>query len=105
MPKAEVQLLTAEWINQRIENVLDRVDVIVDHLIGDGLLASGYAPLEARLTPADIKKMSPDQIMALLASLNDPGERLAVLKALDIPLEGIYALREGAPGGVPQEGV
>ena len=104
MAKSEATLLSAIWINERIKNVLDQAEAIIKHLLEDGLLASGYAPLEEPLTAADIKRMTPDQLLALLASLQDPGQRLAVLSALDIPLDEIYALMEG-PEQVAPEGV
>ena len=105
MPQSGVSLLSAECINTRLNNVLDQAESILVHLLVDGLLSSGYLPFEEPLTEADVKRMTPDQLMGLLATIQDPGQKLAVLKALDLPLEEIYDLMEGSRSAEPQEGV
>ena len=102
--RPEVQLLSAKWINERIRNVLDQAEEIVDHLLTDGLFSSGYLPFEEHLTEAHVKRMSPDQLIGLLASLPTPDKRLAVLRALDLPLDDIYNLMEGPLGEGALEG-
>ena len=55
--KRGAPLLSAEWINARVDNVQDRLEKLFDHLIDEGLLASGYFPFEEPLTPKLEKKM------------------------------------------------
>ena len=96
-------ILSAEWINQRVVNVLDQIDAILDRVLFDGLLSSGYLPLEQPVTKAMLRKMPPEQIIALLAALPTPEERVAVLKLLDLDADELYAMLE--PPTVEPEGV
>ena len=58
-------LLSAPWINDRVEHVLDRLEGIMDHLIDDGVLASGYFPFEGPMT-AKIERQLAEQVGAAL---------------------------------------
>ena len=79
----DIPLLSAEWINQRVENVLDRLEEIFDHLIEDGLLVSGFLPFETPLTAQTIRRMLPTQIQDLLDTAPNPEEKAAILQALE----------------------
>lgn len=58
-------MLSAPWINTRFDNVMDRLEEILDHLIDDGVLASGVFPLEEPITPK-IERMLAEQVGAAL---------------------------------------
>lgn len=83
--KKAVPLLSAVWINEQIDDVLDTVEKLYDFLIDDGLLSSGYLPFEAPLSPKTIRRMTSEQVKALLdqtASLEDQAEILQALEGL-----------------------
>lgn len=90
MPAASQSLLSAEWINERVANVLRRIDILIERLLYDGLLSSGYLPLEVPPTKELLRRMQPEQLASFVSSLPDPEQRLQVLKALDIPVQDIY---------------
>ena len=97
MAEVSPSILSAEWINQRFTNVMDRVDQIVDRLLIDGIFSSGYGPLEQPITKAILRKMRPDQLLMYLASLQTPEERVAVLEMLGLPLEELYGILGSEP--------
>ena len=53
-------LLSAEWINERIENVTDKALAIMDEIIAQ-LTSSGYLPLEAPSNAEFMKRLTPQQ--------------------------------------------
>lgn len=56
-------MLSAPWINARVDNVLNRLEAIFDHLVDDGWLASNYLPYEEKMTPK-IERQLAEQIGA-----------------------------------------
>ena len=58
-PKSE-PLLSASWINARIENVTDKALKIIDEIIAQ-LMYSGYLPLESPSDADFFKKLTPAQ--------------------------------------------
>lgn len=58
-PKSE-PLLSASWINERIENVTDKALAIMDEILGQ-LTSSGYLPLESPSDADFFKKLTPAQ--------------------------------------------
>ena len=58
-PKA-IPLLSAEWVNARIENVTDKALAIMDEIINQ-LMSSGYLPLEAPSDADFMKRLTPQQ--------------------------------------------
>jgi len=78
--------LTGEWINARISAVTERVNMLLDRLIDDGLLGSGYFPFETPVTDEMLSKMSPEDFRKLydaqtdLSSRSDLFNRMKVLK-------------------------
>ena len=79
----DVPLLSASWINTRVDNVLDRAEEIFDRLIEAGLMVDGYLPFETPLTPGTIRRMLPEQIQDLLDTAPNPEEKAAILQALE----------------------
>ena len=71
--------LSAEWINSRLDSVLDRVDRLLDRLIDQGLLSSGYPPGETPLTDAMLRRMTPDEIRTLIQSLPTAEEKATLM--------------------------
>ena len=76
----QVEILSAEWINQRISNVLDRVYVMLDHIVDEGLVSSGYLPLEQPIDKEFLTRLTEDQAVALIEQEKNPAAR-EVLKA------------------------
>ena len=96
-------ILSAEWTNQRLLNVLDKIDTILDRIY-EGFLSSGYLPLEQPITKALLAKMTPEQVLTILSSLPTNAERFALLKLLDLSAEELYdMLEQGSP--TPEKGV
>ena len=87
-----VSILSAEWVNERLENVLDHVDVLLDRILTEGFLSSGYLPLEKPLTKELLMKMTPEQVMAMMGSLETPEERLKIMEMMGLPLDEIYGM-------------
>lgn len=53
-------LLSATWINDRIDNVYTKCIAIMDDLV-DEITSSGFLPWEIPLTPQIVNKMNPEQ--------------------------------------------
>jgi len=83
MPREADSMLSAAWINARIENVLTQVEVIYNRLLYDGLLSSGHLPLETPITPKLLRRLSPVQVVQMLVS-TPPAQRQRILDMLDI---------------------
>ena len=98
MPHETPSLLSASWVNERVDNVLDRVDSLLDRIIFEGLLSSGYAPLSEPITKDLIKRMTPQQVIAVLGALKTPEERIKVLEMLDLSLDTINDILGIRPG-------
>lgn len=76
-------LLSGEWINKRVGNVMTQMEGIVDHLF-DGLLSSGYLPFEEPVTPELVDKMTQLQFEGMLEATFDPQEKAMLMDmALD----------------------
>lgn len=72
-------ILSAEWINERLERVIDRAEkIIVQRLLDEGLLSSGYAPGEVPVDRKLLERMTPEEVKALLNGL-DYNEMMKVL--------------------------
>ena len=56
----DVSLLSAEWINARIGNVVDRAILIMEEIIRD-TVSSGYLFLESPTDADFMKKLTPEQ--------------------------------------------
>ena len=54
------EMLSAAWINARIENVTDKALAIMDEIINQ-LMSSGYLPLEAPSDADFMKRLTPQQ--------------------------------------------
>lgn len=92
-----LSFLNAEWINERIANVADRVNMLLDRLIDDGLLGSGYPPFETPLTDEMLMKMSPTEFRNLYdstPSLQGKAELLARIKDLKLPVRQMLPTAE-----------
>lgn len=90
-------MLSAFWINERVTNVLERIDGMLDHLLYEGLLSSGYLPLEQPIDADLLRRLTPEQLIALIQAQTTPEARLAILQALDVPLEDVYNMLGIAP--------
>ena len=67
-------LLSGEWINTRVDNVVDDAIRILDHVLVEGLLSSGYFPFEQPVTPEMVRRMTEEQLgEALLANQETGG--------------------------------
>ncbi|KKN72526.1 hypothetical protein LCGC14_0410300 [marine sediment metagenome] len=81
------QLLSAEWTNERFNNVLDGVQQIIDRLL-TSVYIDGYGPLEVPVTRADITKLSLEAFQNLVdqqPTIGAKAELLNEAERLDIP--------------------
>lgn len=78
----EKSFLSADWINARLRSVMDRVERLIDNILEEGLLSSGYPPGEMPLTDSALLSMTPEQIQLLLGSLPTEEEKLLLLARL-----------------------
>lgn len=69
MPRDAPSILSGEWINDHVSNVLDRIEGLIEHLVFEGLLSSGYAPMETPITRDVAKRLTPDQLQGVLELL------------------------------------
>ena len=77
------KILSAEWMNERVINVLDQIEQITDRILLDGLLSSGYMVLEQPLDdPEFISKLTPEQFEGILDSQQTIEEKSALIKGL-----------------------
>ena len=80
--------LSGEWINERVVNVTKKVNSLLDRLIDDGLLGSGYFPFDQPITNEMLQRMSPEEFRALydsLASLEAKSELTQRMEVLKLP--------------------
>lgn len=75
----QVEILSAEWINERVNNVLTRVYEMLDHIVDEGLISSGFLPLEQPIDDAFLLRLTEEQASALIESEKNP-ETKEVLK-------------------------
>ena len=69
-----VSILSGEWINARVDNVLNDALEILDHILVEGLLSSDYFPFEKPVTPEMIRRMTDQQLgEALLGNVETGG--------------------------------
>ena len=69
-------MLSAPWVNDRVDNVMDRLEELMDHLIDDGLLSSGYLPFEEPRT-AKIERKVAEQVGAALGGQETVSHEMA----------------------------
>lgn len=74
-----LSFLNAEWINTRVENITAKVNALLDRLIDDGLLGSGYFPFDTPITDEMLKKMTPEQFRALYDTMTTVEEKAALV--------------------------
>lgn len=97
-----LSFLNAEWVNKRTLNVARRVNELLDRIIDDGLLGSGYPPFEMPVTDDMLGKMTPDRFRALIDSmptLELKSALLARMQRLKLPPQELmpYAPRTSYP--------
>jgi|FLYL01.1.fsa_nt_gi hypothetical protein len=82
-----LSFLNADWVNRRVLNVTRRVEELLTRLIDYGLLSAGYPPFEYPVTDEMLKRMTPEEFVALfnsLTSLQQKAELLARMQALKL---------------------
>jgi len=62
-------ILSAAWLNARILNAMDRMEELMDRILYQGLLSSGYLPLESPVTKDMLARMTPEQVQAAALSM------------------------------------
>lgn len=78
-----VPMLSAKFINTIADNVLDTAERLWDGLIDDGILASGYLPFETPVSAKVIRRMTAEQVKALLDQTASLEDQAAILQALE----------------------
>ena len=64
----KLSFLSAEWINERIFHVTQKVDSYIDRIVDQGLLVDGYGPFEAPISDEVLERITPDQFRSLYDS-------------------------------------
>lgn len=89
MRDGSTSYLSAEWVNERILNVRNRIrKLLIQRIINNGLLSSGYKPFQSPITPEILAKMTPEQAQMLINSLPTIGAKqqvIAMLQAMKLP--------------------
>lgn len=76
-------VLSAVWINERIERIVEVATTIVqERILTEGLLYNGYLPGEIPLTDAMLARMSAEELRLLLPKLTYE-QQLLVLKRVE----------------------
>lgn len=100
-----LSFLNAEWINARVSNVTAKVNALLDRLIDDGLLGSGYFPFDTPVTDEMLVKMGPEQFRALYDTMTSLEQRSALIermKALKLPPIELMPFPDKAKYPVPK---
>lgn len=77
--KTTDNLLSADFLNSVVLKVLHDVDEILDRIILEGLLSTGYAPMEMPTNKDVVRRLTPEQIPQIMETL-DPPEQQALMK-------------------------
>ena len=85
--KENTNILSAEWINQRVENVLAQVEEIVDQLLVEGLLSSGFPPLAKQVDKQLVRRMTREQFAKIMENMDIDGQAVMdeTLWELNVP--------------------
>ena len=78
-------ILGARWVNEVLDNVLDRAEELFEHLIDDGILSDGFFPFEEPVSATTLRRMTAEQVRTLLdqaVTLEDQSELLKMLEDL-----------------------
>lgn len=84
MAEKPINKLSARWMNQVAERVMERVEKLMEHLIQDGLLADGYLPFTQPPDAKTLRRMTAQQLQTML---DQPGiaieDQADIVNALD----------------------
>ena len=80
---SDAPMLSASWINERVDNVLDRLEDIFDHLLDDGILSEGVFPFTTPLTPKLLKRMPEEEVKKLVESAESPEEQSSIMDMIN----------------------
>ncbi len=103
--RGALSFLAGDWVNERLFNVADKADEILERIIDFGLLSSGFAPFETPITTDMLLRMTPDQFRAFYDTIPSIEEKAAVLatyKKLKMPLKEILPKEQPTPSPAPQ---
>lgn len=82
MARKPPPFLSSAWWNDRVINVMDKLEVLlVDRALGT-TLQSGYLPLETPATPELLRRMTPQQFAGYLSTLPSIEEKVAAIEKL-----------------------
>ena len=86
MAEKPINKLSASWMNMIAENVMDRVDLLIEHLIIDGLLVDGYLPFTQPPDAKTLRRMTAQQLQTMLdqpgITIEDQAVIVRMLEAL-----------------------
>jgi hypothetical protein len=85
--KESTNVLSGEWINARVDNVLDQVEEIIDHLLVDGVLSSGFPPLAKQVDKQLVRRMTKEQFAKIMENVDIDGQAIMdeTLRDLNFP--------------------
>ena len=93
----KLSFLSAEWINERIFHVTQKVDSYVDRIVDQGLLVDGFAPFEAPISDEVLERITPDQFRGLYdsePSIEGKAALIQRVKALKLDIQGLLPTEE-----------
>ena len=85
--KENTNILSSAWINQRVENVLDQVEEIIDQLLVEGILSDGLPPLAKAIDKQLVRRMTKEQFAKIMENVDIDGQAVMdeTLRELNFP--------------------
>ena len=68
-------ILSAEWINKAVLHVWEDIDRITDRILYQGVLSSGYLPLEQPIDMEIVDKLTPEQFFQAKEGMQTPAQQ------------------------------
>ena len=85
--KENTNILSSEWINTRVDNVLDSVEEIIDQLLVEGILSDGLTPLAKPVDKQLVRRMTKEQFAKIMENVDIDGQAVMdeTLRDLNFP--------------------
>lgn len=98
-PRHNTKYLSAEWINARILNVRKQArKILLQRIIAEGLLSSGYKPFQFPITDDMLMRMTPEQAQQLIDTQPSIAAKTDLLNRLhNLKVPPLYQLQPRNP--------
>ena len=73
-------LLSSTWMNARVRNIEGWVERLVDRILLEGIISTGFLPFEEPITKAHLKRMTPEQFDSVIQQVTDEQVRQHLLQ-------------------------